>query len=656
MSFSRPISTALCWEPRRLSYINLTPMRFAMQIRTASSSPAGRPIRDTLKNLMYPTESPSKGSFGRYIAAAKQEAPLIMCGIGAVCLYSAATLAIPAGFGSLMDSAGRGELPVDKSMRLFGWFVVAGAANFARLTLIGYAGETCIARLRSRLYRAIVGQPASFFDASTNRTGALVQRLSMDCNIVGSSLTEAVMQGSKNFLQTVGSIGVMLYFSPALTGVIMMLVPPVGIFAGFYGRYVRKLQQKMQDTMAATSTIAEERLSAIRTVKAFGQETVEVQWYSSNVNKVMEVSKIMVIWNASYVGSLHTVGYCAMFGMIWVGSVLVSSNSITSGVLVSFMIYMVYCGIGLMGLTNLVTEMNKGYGASIRLFNIIDEFEKHEAKMASECKNIVLANPQFNIELKDVIFAYPSRPEVNIYNKLNLHIKPSCCTCIVGASGSGKSTMAQLLMKLYEANEGSLTIDGENVTDIDTKWLRAKIGYVSQEPTLFGGTIAQNISYGLGDRRWDDQIDRNHHDLVVEAALKANAHDFISSLPDGYDTYVGESGRSLSGGQKQRIAIARALVRNPSILILDEATSALDSESEAVVQEAIEKLIDISKSNTETRRTVLMFAHKLSMIRKADHIVVINEGNLLVEGDFDYVSKNETFCQLVGLTEGHRNE
>eukprot|EP00744_Colponema_vietnamica_P012726 GILI01017858.1.p1 GENE.GILI01017858.1~~GILI01017858.1.p1 ORF type:complete len:665 (-),score=189.84 GILI01017858.1:142-2136(-) len=646
----RTYSANMRWQPV-LQYTSMTARRFASNVRLQTdfgpTSPAGRP-KESLKNLVYVAEPASKkGSWSRFVNLARNERALIGLAVVSVTCYSAATLAIPAGFGQLMDYASQGKMPMGTSLKLVGWFCLAGAANAARLAFIGYAGENIIARLRTRLYKAIVGQPTPFFDSPQNRTGALVQRLSLDCNLVGSSLTEALIQGSKNFLQTVGSLSIMLYFSPLMTGVIMCMVPPIAIFAGVYGKFVRKLSTQMQDQMAVASTIAEERLGSIRTVKAFGQEKVEVRWYDQNVKKVLEVSKKMLIWNASYTGSLHTIGYFALYSMIWAGSILVANGDMTSGVLFSFMLYMMYCGLGLMGLTNLMTEINKGYGASIRLFDILDRFDALEAQ-EKEAKRIIPESPAYQIALNNVTFAYPSRPEAIIYNNMSLTISPGKCTCIVGASGSGKSTMALLLMKLYASNEGTMTLDGLDVTDVDTNWLRSKVGYVGQEATLFGGTIAQNIAYGLGERNWDDPIDRWAYAAVTEASAGANAHDFITALPEGYDTFVGESGRSLSGGQKQRVAIARALIRNPNILILDEATSALDSESEVIVQAAIDELVEKAKRKG-SQRTVLMFAHKLSMIRKADHIVVIEEGKVLLEGTFAEVSENETFRQLVGL-------
>lgn len=647
MSIVRPSS--LLWRPSMRG--PLTIQRFASSVRLQTDFGPGVPEqRPKMKpsTLVYKVEPKGKeGSFMRFVSTAKSQLPLICGALCGVALYSVATLAIPSGFGQLIDFASRGEMPLATSAQLWGYFCIGAIGNVLRMYCIGAAGERLIADLRKRLYKAIINQPTSFFDSQDNRTGALVQRLSLDCNVVGSSLTEAIMVGSKNLLQTVGSIAVMLYYSPMMTGVIVGMVPPIAIFAGIYGRYVRRLQHLMQDAMAEGATVAEERLGSIRTVKSFGREDQELSWYGTKVEKVFQVSKRMLMWNASYSASMQFLGYGALFAIMWAGSMLVASSHLSAGVLFSFVLYTVYCGIGLMGLTNLATEINKGYGASIRLFDILDR-EAALQQQSATGKHVVPLKSSWSIKFDSVDFAYPSRPEAMIYRNLSLELKPSQCTCVVGASGSGKSSMALLLLKLYECNQGAITIDGEKVEDLETKWLRSKIGYVGQEPVLFGGTISQNIAYGLEQRQWDEALDRWAQSSVVDAATRANAHEFISALPQGYETYVGEGGRNLSGGQKQRIAIARALIRNPNLLILDEATSALDSESEIVVHEAIGKLIDASKGKQS--RMVLMFAHKLSMIRKADHIVVLDCGRIVAQGSFDEVAKNATFCQLVGLT------
>ncbi|AIN98919.1 ABC transporter, putative [Leishmania panamensis] len=642
-------SSRLVWQP--VSCTTLTSLRrLASDIRLRTdygkATPAQRPT--TSKSPIYVTEPATrKGSFARYVRSAQDQAPYIAGAVVGVCIYSAATLAIPAGFGALIDSASKGQMPLGTSMQLLGWFGLCAVGNYLRLYCIGYAGESIIAKLRHTLYSGILRQPTAFFDSTENRTGALVQRLAMDCNVVGSSLTEAVTNGTKNLFQTMGSVTVMLYYSPLLTSVIVCMIPPVAIFAGSYGRYIRKLQHHMQDALADMGTVAEERLSNIRTVRSFGTEVQEESWYGRNVQRVFDLSMRMVRWNSVYVASLQTVGYGAMYCIMWAGSMLVTSGQLTPGVLFSFLLYTVYCGMGLMGLTNLVTEINKGYGASLRLFDILDKSETMQQEQMA-CKQLTPVPCDWRVTLKDVSFAYPTRPEVFVYKNINLSIEPSRCTCVVGSSGSGKSSLAMLLLKLYEPTAGLVQLGGHDLRDISSQWLHEQIGYVGQEPVLFGGSIAQNIAYGMPGRNWDDVIDRWLYLTIVTAAQKANAHDFISALPDGYDTFVGENGRSLSGGQKQRIAIARALLRNPHITILDEATSALDSESEVVVQDAISRLIEEAKGS-KRQHTVLMFAHKLSMIRKADHIIVLDKGQVAVEGTFAEVSTNKLFCDIVGL-------
>lgn len=618
-----------------------------LQTDFGEATPSQRPKNSFAP--FYVTEPvKQKGAFWRYIRSARDEAPFIAAAVVGVGLYSMSTLAIPAGFGKLIDFASKGDMPLVTSMQLLGWFTLAGVGNFMRLAFIGYAGERVIARLRDRLYRGFLAQPTAFFDSPENGSGSLVQRLSLDCNVVGSSLTEAVAQGSKNLLQTVGSISIMLYYSPMLTGVICGMIPPLAIYAGVYGRYVRRLQQQMQDALAVKGTVATERLGNIRTVKAFARETEELNWYKKKVDAVFHISKRMLFYNASYASSLQFLGYGAFYCIMWAGSLLVASNNLSPGVLFSFMLYTVYCGIGLMGLTNLVTEINKGYGASMRIYDVLEK-EELLRKSPEETKMTIPLQCKWNIRLSDVSFAYPTRPDAPVYEKLSLEILPSRCTCVVGSSGSGKSSLALLLLKLYAPTGGKITVGEYELNDLDTRWLRGKIGYVAQEPVLFGGTIAQNIAYGAPGHNWDDPIDRWLYSSVVEAAMQANAHEFISALPQGYDTFVGEGGRSLSGGQKQRIAIARALLRSPNILILDEATSALDSESEVVVHEAISRLIEDAKRGKE-RRTVLMFAHKLSMVRKADHIVVLDKGCVAVQGSYEEVRSSSLFCQIVGLT------
>jgi ATP-binding cassette subfamily B (MDR/TAP) protein 10 len=641
------------WRPA-VSVQQLSLARFVSDVRLQTDFgpgyPPGQP-QEQKKPLYVVEPSGKKGTFQRFLRMAREEAPLIAASVACVAVYSTATLAIPYGFGELIDHASRGEMPWNTSWRLLAWFAVAGAGNFARLALIGIAGERMVTRLRERLFRALTKQETAFFDSPENRTGALGQRLSMDTNVVGSSLTEGLSQGVKNILQMFGAMGVMLYFSPALTSCICVVLPPVAIIAGQYGRLIRQLQVKKQDAIANMGTVAEERLSNIRLVKAYAREAEESTYFASKVKRIFGISQTMVLWNSTYVTFLHVSGYMVLYSVIWCGAMLVSANQLTAGTLFSFMLYTIYCGVGITGVTNLVTELNKGYGASIRFFDIIDKAEQI-TQMENQRKGLKLPMSEGRFKFEKVGFAYPTRPDITIFRDLDLALAPGKCTVIVGSSGSGKSSLAMMLLKLYDPTNGRVTLDDHDLAALDLKWLRSQIGYVPQEPVLFGGTIAENIAYGVHNRQWGEKLDTWTRDAVVAAAKKANAHDFICALPDQYETWVGEGGRTVSGGQKQRIAIARALVKKPQLLILDEATSALDAESEAVVQAAIEKLVQDAR--IEKNRSVLMFAHRLSMIRQADCIVILKDGGVMQMGTYEEVLQNPYFRHLVGVTQDGR--
>ena len=634
------------WAPSALTQQRfVSGQEIQLQTDYGKGVPMGQPPEQ--KRGLYVVEPEGRiGSFKRFLGMAREEAPLIVASIACVAIFSTATLAIPQGFGELLDHASRGEMPWGTAWRLLCGFSVAGAANFGRLLLIGTAGERAVLRMRSQLYRAISKQPMEFFDSPRNRTGALVQRLTMDTNVVGACLTEGLSNGAKNLAQMVGSLAIMLYFSPTLTACVACVLPPVAVLAGQYGRMVRKMQSQKQDSIAAMGTVAEERLSTIRTVKAFAKEEDESAHFTAKARKVLKISNTMITWNASYAAFLHITGYLGLYCVVWAGSMLVAVNDLTAGGLFSFMLYTIYCGAGITGVTNLVTDINKGYGASIRYNEIIDLARAQEEAEGSK-KGTKLAKVEGKFAFKDVSFVFPTRPDAAIFEKLSLELVPGKCTVVVGSSGSGKSTLALLLLKLYDPSTGSITLDGHEIRGLDSAWLRSIIGYVSQEPVLFGSSIADNIAYGVPGRRHDDKLDEWTRDGVIAAAKKANAHDFISALPEGYDTFVGEGGRSLSGGQKQRIAIARALIRSPQLLILDEATSALDSESEAVVQAAIERLI--ADARAENSRGVLMFAHRLSMIRQADTVVVLKDGTVHAMGTYEEVLNNAHFRHLTGV-------
>eukprot|EP00760_Papus_ankaliazontas_P008259 PhM_4_TR13714/c0_g1_i1/m.91394/K05657/ABCB10; ATP-binding cassette, subfamily B (MDR/TAP), member 10 len=584
----------------------------------------------------------------RYVALARPHLPGLLASTLCLAVYSAATLAIPSYFGVLIDAACGGEMPVNTAMTLLGLFGVNAVSNIFRLTLVGTIGERIIHDLRVRLYRSLVHKESSFFDAEENMTGGLVQRVSGDTIVVGTTLSEALSNGTKNIFQMVGSMAVMLYLSTPLTGVIVIMLPPLAIIAGRYGKYVRRLHADRQNMISQMASATTERIGHIQMVKAFGNERSEVNLFTRNSLRVLGSSISVVRWNAAYTGFLHVGGYFTLYSLIYAGSMLVASHDLTAGTLFSFILYTVYCGLGIIGSTNFFTEMNKGFGASMNIFKLLDKKEEEE-HMGNVSVEEIAKTPAggSHVVISDVTFRYPTRPDVAVYDGLNLEIKPGCCTALIGASGGGKSTIVKLLLKLYTDYEGSITVDGLELRDFNDKLLRTRVGYVPQEPVLFNGTIAQNIAYGLNQREWDDPIDKWTMVAIIEATKLCNAHDFITALPDGYQTLVGEGGRSLSGGQKQRIAIARALVKNPTLLVLDEATSALDMDSEKIVQGAIEGIIKSARSNRQ--RAVVVITHRLSMLKAADDVVLLDKGRVSVQGSLEEVSKAPLFRTMMGM-------
>ncbi|KAI9263107.1 P-loop containing nucleoside triphosphate hydrolase protein [Phascolomyces articulosus] len=409
----------------------------------------------------------------------------------------------------------------------------------------------------------------------------------------------------------------------------MIVVPPVSIFGILYGRYVKTLSRKTQTALSEITKLGEERISSVRTVQAFAKENVEGKRYWEKVMGVYDLARKEAIASAVFFGGAGLSGNLAILAVLWYGGHMVMNDAITIGQLASFMLYTAYVGTSLGGLTSFYSEIMKGAGAAERLFELQN---KQTAIQLDSGK--ILDNLQGKIRFENVFFTYPTRPHSPIFKDLSLDIQPGTVIAIVGSSGSGKSTIGSLLLRYYDTDKGSIYIDDENLKDINLHWWRENVGVVSQEPVLFAGTIHDNIAYAKENATIDE---------IKEAATKANCASFIESFHDGYNTVVGERGVSLSGGQKQRIAIARALLKNPSILVLDEATSALDSESEVLVQDALNHLMQ--------GRTVVTIAHRLSTIRSADLVMCLDDGGVAEMGTYYELlnKKDGVFRKLVEL-------
>ncbi|KAK5451475.1 ATP-binding cassette permease mdl1 [Exophiala xenobiotica] len=509
---------------------------------------------------------------------------------------------------------------------LFAILATGAAANYGRIIILRIVGERIVARLRSRLFRQTYVQNAEFFDA--NRVGDLISRLSSDTIIVGKSITQNLSDGLRAFVSGAAGFGLMAWVSLKLTGILGLLFPPVAIAAFFYGRAIRNLSRKIQKNLGTLTKIAEERLGNVRTSQAFAGEILEVHRYNTQVRKIFDLGKRESLISATFFSTTGFMGNMTILTLLYVGGGMVSNGTISIGELTSFLMYTAYAGSSLFGLSSFYSELMKGVGAASRLFELQDR-----EPTISPTKGDKVVSARGPIRFENLTFSYPTRPAVKIFQNLDFEIPQGTNVAIVGPSGGGKSTIASLILRFYTPTEGRILIDGKDISTMNVKSLRRKIGIVSQEPVLFSGTIAENIAYGRPHATRAD---------ILRAARRANCQ-FISDFPDGLDTSVGARGTQLSGGQKQRIAIARALVKEPDILILDEATSALDAESETLVNEALASLLKGSN-------TTISIAHRLSTIMRSDTIICLgNDGRVAEMGSYKDLSsrRDGAFTKLM---------
>ncbi|XP_014607825.1 PREDICTED: ATP-binding cassette sub-family B member 10, mitochondrial isoform X3 [Polistes canadensis] len=457
----------------------------------------------------------------------------------------------------------------------------------------------------------------------TKSTGELVGRLTGDAQLVSYAVTSNVSDGLRSLIMTTSGISMMFYISPQLALVGLSVVPIVAGIAIINGRYLKKISRNVQDSLAVLNTEAEERISNIRIVKAYAQEIQEVKRYSSKLQDVLKLCYKESLYRGIFFGMTGLSGNVIILSALYYGGVMVSDSTITIGNLSAFLLYAAYVGISLNGLSSFYSELNKALGASSHLFELIDRKPKIPIKGGKILENELTGD----IIFQNVNFSYPTRQNSLILRDFNLHIPKHSITAIVGSSGSGKSTVAMLLLRLYDPCKGSVLLDDHDLKELDPIWVKSQIGVVPQEPILFSGTIKENILYGTENV--------TEHE-IEEISKKAHVLEFTNKMKDGLNTIVGEKGITLSGGQRQRIAIARALVKKPKILIFDEATSALDAESERFVQEALE--------HATHGKTVLTIAHRLSTIKNADKIVVIDQGEVVEIG---------TYSTLMSLEQGY---
>ena len=500
----------------------------------------------------------------RLIKIARPEAGVLGFAFMFLLISSSVSMTIPFSIGKFLDVA----TATSENQTLYGFdlhtlyfalgsaVIVGAGANFGRILILRIVGERIVARLRSRLFQRTFLQNAEFFDA--NRTGDLISRLSSDTIIVGKSITQNLSDGLRSLVSGVAGLALMAYTSLKLTSILAICFPPVAIGTFIFGRMMRNLSRKIQRNLGTLTKIAEERLGNVKTSQSFAGEIIEVGRYNKQVKKIFALGRKEAFITSTYFGSTGLMGNMTVLALLYVGGGMVHSGAISVGELTSFLMYTAYAGSSLFGLSGFWSELMKGVGAATRLFELQDR-----KPTLSPTAGLPVRSARGAIKFNGVSFSYPTRPAVTIFKDIEFEIPQGSNVAVVGPSGGGKSTIASLILRFYTPTQGSITIDGVDISKMNVKQLRRKIGVVSQEPVLFSGSIADNIAYAKP---------RATRTEIIAAARKANCK-FIEDFPDGLDTSVGPRGAQLSGGQKQRIAIARALVKNPDILILDEGLS-----------------------------------------------------------------------------------
>jgi len=501
---------------------------------------------------------------------------------------------------------------------LTGILLLQSFFSFFRLSLFVNFTENTLANLRLALYSNLVKLPMSFF--SQKRVGELNSRISSDISQIQDTLTSTIAEFLRQFILIIGGVILLANESLKLTLMMLSVVPLVAIAAVVFGRFIRKYSKRVQDQVAESQVIVEETLQGISNVKAFANEWYEIARYNGKISEIVKIA----IQGGKYRGYFASFIIFCLFGsivaVVWYGVTLSIEGEMTVGQLITFVLYSTFVGASFGGIAELYAQIQKAVGATERVFELLDETPEKINSINTVLKEKINGNVTF----ENVAFSYPSRKEIQVLKDVSFTASFGQKIALVGPSGAGKSTISSLLLRFYDIEGGSILIDGKNIYNYDLEQLRGNMSIVPQDVILFGGSIRENIAYGKPDAT-DEEI--------FIAAKQANALDFVNGFPEKFNTLVGERGIKLSGGQRQRIAIARALLKNPSILILDEATSSLDSESEKLVQEALETLME--------GRTSIIIAHRLSTIRNADAILILDKGIITEKGTHQELLKIE---------------
>ena len=556
---------------------------------------------------------------------------MLAAALVALVVSAAATLAVPLAVRRMIDLGFSGIDPdlIDKYFAtLAGIGLILALASAARFYAVNWLGERVVADIRRDVFKHLTGLSPAFYEVS--HSGEVMSRLTADTTQVKAAASTAISQSLRNILLLIGATVMMVVTSPKLSLAVLIAIPVIMLPLVAYGRSVRALSRQAQDTLAQASAYASESLTQVRVMQAFTHEDAAAARFGEAVDRSFDAANARAKARAGLTAIAIFLIFASVVGVLWYGAQDVLSGAMTGGRLSQFVLYAVLAATAVGGLSEVWGELAQCMGAAERLSELLEV--QSEITSPRHPKPLPVP-PRGEIAFRDVTFSYPLRPETKALDRVSFHAAPGERVALVGPSGAGKTTIFALLLRFYDVGRGAVEIDGLAVNDADLAELRSRFALVPQEPALFADTVAANIAYGATTATKSE----------IEAAAKtAFAHDFITALPQGYATMLGEGGVTLSAGQRQRIAIARAVLRDAPILLLDEATSALDSESETLVQKALNKIME--------GRTTLVIAHRLATVVRADRILVLDHGRLIEEGTHQsLIGKGGVYKRLAEL-------
>jgi ATP-binding cassette subfamily B protein len=560
----------------------------------------------------------------------------MLLALGALLIAAAAMLFLPMALKNVIDQGFSNEnaAAIDRYFLLL--LLAAGVfAAFAslRFYLVGWVGERVVSDIRSAVYERVIRMDPAFFEVT--KTGEVLSRLTTDTSLIQSLSGAGLSILLRSTISFLGSLVLLVYTSLKLALIILAVLPAMLLPMFLFGRRVRRLSRDSQDRVADTSGLAGETLNAIQTVQAFTLEELQLSRYDAAVEDSFRTGIRRMRVRAWMIAVAVMCVFSAVTLVLWLGARAVLDGSMTGGELAQFLSYAIFMATAVGALAEMWGEIQRAAGAMERTVELLGS----RPSIVTPARPVALPASRGAIRFEHLTFHYPSRPDVRALEDFDLAIEPGEKVAIVGPSGAGKSTVFQLLLRFYDPLSGRILIDDVDIAHADPVEVRARIGLVPQETIIFGASTRENIRYGRPGAS----------DAEIEAAARAAAADeFVGKLPDGYDTFLGEKGARLSGGQKQRIAIARAILKNPPILLLDEATSSLDSESERLVQDALEQLM--------RHRTTLVIAHRLATAINSDRIVVVDRGRIVGTGRHEQLLRdNALYARLAALQFGHKD-